>query len=101
MQIKNIKAFSNAPKLFDFLNTLIPYLHYFPNKPFPPWTGKINFKSTPIQIMVNMGRIQMNVISLCNLSGFKFFLILKFLLINFREEGKEREKHLVCALTGD
>lgn len=73
MQIKNIKTFSNAPKLFDFLNTLTSCLHYFPNKPFSPWTGKTNFKPTHIQIMVNMGRIQMNVISLCNLSGLNFF----------------------------
>lgn len=43
----------------------------------------------------------MNVISLCNLPGFNFFLILKIVLIYFREEGKEREKHLVCALTGN
>lgn len=73
MQIENVKAFSSTWKPLDFLNRLKSYLYYFPSKPFPPVTGKVNFKPTRIQIMANMGEIQMNGISLHNLSGFKSF----------------------------
>lgn len=70
MQIENIKAFSSAWKPFDFLNRVKSSLHYFPSKSCLPWTRKVNLKPTPIQIMANMGRTQMNGISLHNLSGF-------------------------------
>lgn len=70
MQINTIKVSSSAWKPFDFLNRLKSYLHYFPTKLIPPWTGKENFEPINIQIMANIGRLQMNGIPLGNFSVF-------------------------------
>lgn len=72
MQINTLKVSSSTWKPFDFLNRLKSYLHYFPSKLFPPWTGKVNTEQIHIQIMANIGRIQMNWIPLCNCSAISF-----------------------------
>lgn len=87
MQINTLKVSSSTWKPFD-LNTLKSYLQYFPSKLFPhppaPWTGKVNSEQIHIQIMANIGRIQVNWIPLCNCSAISFKLceIIEFIYKN-------------------